>query len=70
MSGVRAQIEGGNYTSPPPIIDADVMRVFTTVDITSENCGKVLQELISNRNGDNSWTTSRLMNHVKERDPD
>ena len=46
------------------------MRAFTTVDITSENCGKVLAELISNSNGDNSWTTSRLMNRLKEKDPD
>ena len=70
MRGVRAQIASGNYTSPPPIIDVDVMRAFTAVDITSENCGKVLEELISNTNGDNSWTTSRLMNRLKEKDPD
>ena len=70
MRGVRAQIESGSYTSPPPIIDADVMRVFTTVDITSDNCGKVLQKLISNSNGENSWTTSCLMNRLKEKNPD
>ena len=58
MHAVRAQIESRNYTAPPLIVDADVMRAFTTVDITSDNCGKVLDELISNSNGDNFWTTS------------
>lgn len=68
MRGVNAQIKSGNFTAPPPIIDLDVMRAFTTVDITSENCSKVLQELVSNSNGDNSWIVSRLMQRLKEAD--
>ena len=70
LRGVRARIGNGDYTSPPPTVDFDTMRRFTTVDITSGNCGQVLQELISNSNGDNSWTTSRLMNRLKDQDQD
>ena len=70
LRGVRARIGNGDYTSPPPTVDFDTMRRFTTVDITSGNCGQVLQELISNSNGDNSWTTSRLMNRLKDQDRD
>ena len=70
MRGVHAQIRKGNYTAPPPSIDIDVMQAFTTVDITSENCSQVLSELISNSNGDNSWRVSRLMDRLKEADPD
>ena len=69
MRGVMCQIEKGNYTVPPPSIDIDVMAAFTTVDITSENCSKVLEELISNSDGDNSWKVSRLMQRLKEEDP-
>ena len=54
MRGVMCQIEKGNYTAPPPSIDIDVMAAFTTVNITSENCSKVPEELISNSNVDNS----------------
>ena len=39
MRGVRAKIEKRHYTSPPPVVDDDVMRVFTSVDITGANCG-------------------------------
>ena len=69
MRGVMFQIEKGNYTVPPPTIDIDVMAAFTTVDITSENCSKVLDELISNSDGDNSWRVSRLMQRLKQKDP-
>ena len=70
MRGVHAQISKGNYIAPPPIIDIDVMKAFTTVDITSENCSQVLSDLISNSNGDISWRVSYLMERLKEADPD
>ena len=69
MHGVRAHIESVNCTAPPPIVHADIMRAFTIVDITSENFGNVLEELVSNSNQDNSWPTSHLMNQLKENDP-
>ena len=61
MRGVKAQIEKGNYDAPPPFIDVDVMKAFTTVDIISENCAKGLSELNSNSNGASQNKGPRLL---------
>jgi len=71
LRGVCREMQAGNYKAPEPIIGANELKAFTSVDISSMNCGKVLDELLSNfnTNGDNSWIVTRLMQRLKADDP-
>ena len=50
LRGVCREMQAGNYKAPEPIIGANELKAFTSVDISSMNCGKVLDELLSNVN--------------------
>mmetsp|Transcript_8058 Transcript_8058/g.13712 ORF Transcript_8058/g.13712 Transcript_8058/m.13712 type:complete len:688 (-) Transcript_8058:40-2103(-) len=71
MRGAYREMEAGNYKAPAPIIGLNELKAFSSVDFSSANCGKVLDELLSNANtnGDNSWIVTRLMNRLKSEDP-
>lgn len=71
LRGVCREMQAGNYKAPEPIIGANELKAFTSVDISSMNCGKVLDELLANvnTNGDNSWIVTRLMQRLKADDP-
>mmetsp|Transcript_3518 Transcript_3518/g.7404 ORF Transcript_3518/g.7404 Transcript_3518/m.7404 type:complete len:304 (-) Transcript_3518:97-1008(-) len=71
MRGAYREMEAGNYKAPAPIIGLNELKAFSSVDFSSANCGKVLDELLSNANtnGDNSWIVTRLMNRLKAEDP-
>ena len=68
MRGVQHKIDNKLYTLPPPI-HVDSMIAFTTVDVSIETCGTVLQDLIANIDGDKSWIVTMLMTRLKYHDP-
>ena len=71
LRGVARQMSTGNYKAPQPIIGRNELQSFTSIDISSKNCGQVLDDLLSNANtnGDNSWIVTRLMQRLKANDP-
>ena len=68
ITGVKEQIELGNYT-PPPVIDADVMEAFTTTDFASINADALLKDVLRNPDPAKSWIVTCLMNRLKDEDP-
>jgi hypothetical protein len=69
---VKEDIAQGRVTNPCPLIASrsDDLLGFSPIDITSENCAKVLSDLIANTNcnGENSWIVWRLMDRLKAED--
>ena len=67
MRSVRVEMDKGNYNIPMPI-NSDAMSAFTSHDITSSNCAKVLKDLIANSDGESTWIVTRLMMRLAEQD--
>ena len=67
IRAVKVQMDKGLHTLPKQI-NQDEMRLFTSYDLTSETCGIVLKELITNSDGNTTWIVTRLMHRLAEQD--
>jgi hypothetical protein len=73
LRGVAREIAAGNYKVPVPenLIGDNELKAFTSIDVSSKNCAKVLDDILANinTNGENSWIVTRLMQRLKTEDP-
>ena len=72
VRGVRAQIRAGKVTECPKL-DKDGLeqfRKFSAGEVSTEKSREALNEILSTTSGDLSWVVSRLLQRLKEKDPD
>lgn len=71
LKGVTDRMAKGDYKVPKPIISQEMLRAYMSIDYSSKNCGKILEDILknANTNGENSWIVLRLMDRLKAEDP-
>ncbi len=74
VRSARQMIESGKVKIPdPPQLDQNAIKMFqkfSSSDISSEECGSVLDDILNEKSNDTSWIVTRLMKAIKAKDPE
>jgi len=63
LRGITDRMTTGKCKVPKPIISQDMLRSYMSIDYSSKNSAKILQDILknANTNGENSWIVLRLI---------